>query len=70
MYFPKPAMDNEKIIFPSYYQTASLDKRNLDIIESLIQNPRNKELSLFETLCSKEHEIKTTKEIYENVNNK
>ena len=33
--------------------------------------PQNvqKELSLFETLCSKEHEIKTTKEIYENVNN-
>ena len=34
--------------------------------------PQNvqKELSLFETLCSKEHEIKKTKEIYENVNNK
>ena len=34
--------------------------------------PQNvqKELSLFEDLCSKEHEIKTTKEIYNNVNNK
>lgn len=29
-----------------------------------------KELTLFEDLCSKEHEIKTTKEIYNNVNNK
>lgn len=29
-----------------------------------------KELTLFENLCSKEHEIKTTKEIYNNVNNK
>jgi hypothetical protein len=47
-YVNKLKKDNEKIIFPSYFQTASLDKRNLDIIESLIQNPRNKELSLFE----------------------
>ena len=33
--------------------------------------PQNvqKELSLFETLSSKEHEIKKTKEIYKNVNN-
>lgn len=33
--------------------------------------PQNvqKELSLFETLCSKEHEIKITEEIYKNVNN-
>ena len=33
--------------------------------------PQNvqKELSLFESLCSKEHEIKITKEIYKNVNN-
>ena len=33
--------------------------------------PQNvqKELSLFETLSSKEHEIKITKEIYKNVNN-
>ena len=33
--------------------------------------PQNvqKELSLFEDLCSKEHEIKKTKEIYKNVNN-
>lgn len=33
--------------------------------------PQNvqKELSLFETLDSKEHEIKITKEIYKNVNN-
>lgn len=40
--------DGEKIVFPSYYQTAQLDKKNLDIIESLIQNPRNKDLSLFD----------------------
>ena len=33
--------------------------------------PQNvqKELSLFETLCSKEPEIKITEEIYKNVNN-
>ncbi|PCJ58504.1 MAG: hypothetical protein COA79_13395 [Planctomycetota bacterium] len=38
----------DQIIFPSYYQNASLDKRNLDIIESLIQNPNNQEYSLFD----------------------
>ena len=27
-----------------------------------------KELSLYENVCSKEHEIKSTKEIYDNVN--
>ena len=36
------------------------------------QAPANvqKELELFENVCSKEYEIKTTKEIYNNVNNK
>ena len=47
-YINKSQKEDERITFPSYYQTANLDKRNLDIIESLIQNPLNKELSLFE----------------------
>lgn len=38
----------DKLNIPTYYQNASLDKRNLDIIESLLTNPRNKGKSLFE----------------------
>lgn len=40
--------EHEKIVIPSYYQNASLDKRNLDIVESLIQNARNKGKSLYD----------------------
>ena len=42
--------DHEKILIPAHYQNASLDKRNLDIIEALVQNPRNKGKSLFEII--------------------
>lgn len=43
-------LEEEKILIPAHYQNASLDKRNLDIIESLIQNPRNKGKSLFDII--------------------
>ena len=38
------------ISIPSYYQSATLDKRSLDVIETLIQNPRNEGKSLFELI--------------------
>ncbi len=47
-YINSTRKDKAKITFPSYYQNASLDKKNLDIIESLIQNPQNDNLSLYD----------------------
>lgn len=44
----KPSGD--KVSIPSYYQNASLDKRNLDIIESLLQNSINRGKTLFDIL--------------------
>ena len=41
---------HEKLIFPTYYQNASLDKRTLDVIEGLLENPRNAGKSLFDIL--------------------
>jgi predicted Ser/Thr protein kinase len=38
------------IKIPSFYLNATLDKRTLDIIEGLMQNPINKNLSLYEVL--------------------
>ncbi len=35
---------------PSFYFNATLDKRTLDILEGLMQNPINKDLSLYEVL--------------------
>jgi len=40
----------QKLAIPTYYQNASLDKRNLDIIENLLQNPRNAGKSLMDIL--------------------
>lgn len=37
-----------KLTIPTYYQNASLDKRNLDIIESLLTNPRNHGKTLYD----------------------
>lgn len=42
--------ENNKITIPTHYQNAMLDKRNLDIIETLLQNPRNKGKTLFEII--------------------
>ncbi len=41
---------HEKIVFPTYYQNATLDKRSLDILEGLLQNPRNSGKTLFDIL--------------------
>lgn len=55
----KDRHEEEKTLIPSHYQNASLDKRNLDIIEALIQNPRNKGKSLFDIIeeCVQVEEI-------------
>ena len=41
---------HEKIVFPTYYQNASLDKRTLDIVEALLLNPRNAGKTLFDVV--------------------
>lgn len=48
--FINKQLGENKIVIPTYYQNASLDKRNLDILECLIQNPINKGKSLFDIL--------------------
>lgn len=40
----------EKVVIPTYYQNASLDKCSLDILENLLQNPSNKGMSLYDVL--------------------
>lgn len=41
---------DDKVSIPTYYQNASLDKRNLDILEGLIQNEINRGKSLFDII--------------------
>jgi len=41
---------DKKLNIPTYYQNASLDKRNLDIIENLLTNPRNVGKTLFDII--------------------
>jgi len=41
---------SETIVFPTFYQNASLDKQSLDIIENLSENPKNSGKSLFDIL--------------------
>jgi hypothetical protein len=40
----------DQILFPTYYQNATLDKRTLDILEGLVLNPKNSEKTLFEII--------------------
>jgi predicted Ser/Thr protein kinase len=49
-YINSQRANEEKIVFPAYYQNASLDKRNLDILESLLNNPKNRGMTLFEVI--------------------
>ncbi len=42
--------DKPGFSIPSYYQYATLDKRSLDVIETLRQNPRNEGKSLFDLI--------------------
>jgi len=39
-----------KVVVPNYYQNASLDKNSINILESLLQNPRNRGKSLFDII--------------------
>ena len=41
---------DKKIVFPTYYQNAQLDKCSLDILEGLVQNPRNRGKSLYDII--------------------
>lgn len=41
---------HEKIIVPAYFQHANLDKRSLDILESLLLHPRNIGKTLFDVI--------------------
>ena len=49
-YINRGRSEGDKIFIPTYYQNASLDKRSLDILESILQNPRNREKSLIDVL--------------------
>jgi len=40
----------ERLVFPSFYQNASVDKKTLDMIERIMQNPRNAGKTLFDIL--------------------
>jgi predicted Ser/Thr protein kinase len=40
----------EEVLIPNFYLNATLDKRTLDILEALRQNPRNKNKSLYDVL--------------------
>lgn len=41
---------DDQVVFPTYYQNASLDKHNLDILKTLLENPRNAGKSLFDII--------------------
>ena len=41
---------NERVVFPTFYQNATVDKRTLDIIEKVMHNPRNAGKTLFDVL--------------------
>ncbi|MBF0236981.1 MAG: hypothetical protein HQM12_04685 [SAR324 cluster bacterium] len=49
-YINSKRKEHEKINVPTYYQNASLDKRTLDILQSLLQNPLNEGKSLFDII--------------------
>lgn len=42
--------EDERIVFPTYYQNGYLDKRSLDILDRIQENPRNRDKSLFDIL--------------------
>jgi len=41
---------NDEVLIPNFYLNATLDKRTLDILEALLQNPVNKNKTLYEIL--------------------
>ncbi|MBU2645483.1 hypothetical protein KKI24_12320 [bacterium] len=49
-FIKRQAGKQQEVLIPNFYQNATLDKRTLDILEALMQNPRNKERSLYEIL--------------------
>jgi len=49
-YIIKHQKEGEKIVIPTYYQNANLDKLNMTILRGLLENPRNSGKSLFEIL--------------------
>lgn len=41
---------DDRVVFPTFYQNATVDKRTLDIIEKVMHNPRNAGKTLFDVL--------------------
>jgi predicted Ser/Thr protein kinase len=39
---------DRRVLYPTFYQNATIDKRSLDIVEKLMQNPRNAGKTLFD----------------------
>ncbi|MBN4073980.1 hypothetical protein JYT61_00305 [bacterium AH-315-E10] len=58
---------NESVKIPTYYQYATMDKRIYDILETLMQNPMNDGMSLFEIV---EKYVRIEKITYSNVQGK
>jgi len=46
----KEGREEDDLLIPNFYQNATLDKRTLDILEALSQNPNNKEKTLYDIL--------------------
>ena len=49
-YINKIGEGEDKVLIPTYYQNANLDKLNLDILKNLLENPKNTGKSLFDIL--------------------
>ena len=42
--------EHKHMVIPTYYQSASLDKCSMDILEGLVQNPKNRHKTLYDIL--------------------
>ena len=49
-YINKKRPPGRRVVFPTFYQNATVDKRSLDIIEKVMHNPRNAGKTLFDIL--------------------
>lgn len=48
--YQRTLSSEKKIVFPTYFLNAQLDKCSLDILEALVQNPRNRGKSLYDII--------------------
>jgi hypothetical protein len=49
-YINRNRASGERVVYPTFYQNATVDKRSLDIIEKVMHNPRNAGKTLFDVL--------------------